>query len=68
MPSNPPEVGQLTKLWQLDLHSNSLTELPAELGQLTNLHELDLRENPLPDDFPTKLKAIMEYLQEQQNE
>lgn len=38
----PSEIGQLTKLTELDLVANFLTELPSEIGQLSNLRILKL--------------------------
>ncbi len=43
----PPEIGQLTNLTRLYLHSNQLTSLPPEIGQLTNLTTLSLSINQL---------------------
>ena len=43
----PPEIGQLTNLWELRLDGNQLTALPSEIGQLTNLWELRLDGNQL---------------------
>ncbi|HIK07103.1 MAG TPA: leucine-rich repeat domain-containing protein [Trichormus sp. M33_DOE_039] len=50
----PPEIGQLTNLRWLNLHSNQLSNLPPEIGQLLNLRSLDLRSNKLsslPPEF-----------------
>ncbi|MCW1921565.1 leucine-rich repeat domain-containing protein [Luteolibacter arcticus] len=43
----PPEVGRLTALTELYLHSNQLTSLPPEIGGLTALTELSLHSNQL---------------------
>ncbi|KAJ5622093.1 Leucine-rich repeat typical subtype [Penicillium herquei] len=43
----PPALCSLTKLESLDLHGNSLTELPNELGELKSLRTLDVGENRL---------------------
>ncbi|KAF5421986.1 MAG: hypothetical protein C5S45_02955, partial [Candidatus Methanocomedens sp.] len=62
----PAEIGQLSNLNTLDLHSNQLSELPAEITQLANLTTLDLEENPLkspPPEIAIKgVQAIFEYL------
>jgi len=41
------EVGQLTKLIELDISRNQLKSLPAEISKLTNLIELNLYHNQL---------------------
>ncbi len=38
----PPDIGQLTKLKELDLRGNQLTALPPEIGKLVNLKKLAL--------------------------
>ena len=43
----PPEIGQLTHLTKLFLHSNKLTSLPPEIGQLSQLKTLQLDDNGL---------------------
>ena len=43
----PPEIAQLTSLWELRLDGNQLTALPPEIGQLTNLGTLTLDGNQL---------------------
>ena len=43
----PKEIGNLTKLRQLDLSYNELTTLPPEIGNLTNLEEFHLNDNQL---------------------
>jgi internalin A len=45
--SLPPEIGQLTALTALYLHSNQLSSLPPEIGQLTALTELSIAHNQL---------------------
>ena len=52
----PPELGNLTNLWTLYLHTNQLTgEIPAELGNLTNLRSLHLSANQLTGEIPAEL-------------
>ncbi|SVE59150.1 uncharacterized protein METZ01_LOCUS512004, partial [marine metagenome] len=36
----PPEIGNLTNLYRLELNDNPLTELPPEIADPTNLKEL----------------------------
>ncbi|WP_202965067.1 F-box protein, partial [Neochlamydia sp. EPS4] len=43
----PPEIGQLSKLQELNLSQNQLTSLPAEIGQLSKLQTLKLNQNQL---------------------
>ena len=43
----PPEIIELTNLWELRLDHNQLTALPAEIGQLTKLGLLGLGGNRL---------------------
>ena len=47
LPALPPEIGKLTKLEELYLHSAGLAELPREIGELMNLRVLDLNNNQL---------------------
>lgn len=37
----PPCIGRLTSLNQLDLHSNSIQQLPEELGQLKKVRQVN---------------------------
>ena len=51
-----PEIGALTRLVTLDLHSNDLSgAIPPELGELANLTTLDLRWNDLTGEIPPEL-------------
>lgn len=38
----PPEIGALTRLQRLDLHSNKLSTLPPSISQLRRLDHLSL--------------------------
>ena len=52
----PPEIGALTRLVTLDLHSNDLSgAIPPELGELANLATLDLQWNDLTGEIPPEL-------------
>ena len=53
----PPEIGQLTKLYNLDLFYNKISVLSPEIGQLTNLCHLDLRNNEL-ETLPSELGQL----------
>jgi internalin A len=43
----PPEIGQLSALIQLFLHTNKLTRLPSEIGELIMLQKLWLNKNQI---------------------
>ena len=52
----PKEIGNLTRLRQLDLFLNRLTgEIPSEIGNLSNLRNLTISWNPLTGDVPKEL-------------
>ncbi len=54
--SIPPELGNLTKLTQLDLRRNRLSgSIPPELGNLTKLKTLSLSINELSGRIPPEL-------------
>ncbi len=54
--SIPIELGNLTNLIQLYLHSNNLTgSIPVELGNLSNLQVLFLNSNSLTGGIPTEM-------------
>ena len=54
--SIPPEIGQLTNLTTLGLHSCYLTGgIPPEIGNLVNLTWLDLGENQLTGEIPSEI-------------
>ncbi len=55
----PPELGSLTNLEGLTLHSNDLTGgIPPELGNLANLKELSLSFNRLGGRIPPELGRL----------
>ena len=55
----PPELGSLTNLERLTLHSNDLTGgIPPELGNLANLKELNLSFNRLGGGIPFELGSL----------
>jgi Leucine-rich repeat (LRR) protein len=54
----PPEIAQLTNLWELRLGGNQLTALPPEIGQLTNLMDLRLEGNRLTA-LPRELASLL---------
>ena len=55
----PPELGNLTNLGSLYLHSNDLTgEIPPELGNLANLQWLVLGGNDLTGEIPPELSNL----------
>ena len=51
----PPEIGNLTNLENLVLHSNDLTSIPLEIGNLTNLKILKLQYNQLTGSIPSEI-------------
>ena len=52
----PPELGNLSSLTRLTLHSNSLGgEIPPELGNLSSLTSLSLGYNSLTGEIPPEL-------------
>ena len=55
----PPELGNLSRLTELNLQDNYLTgSIPAELGNLSNLTELRLSENSLTGAVPAELGRL----------
>ena len=58
----PPELGNLSSLWSLDLNSNQLSRgIPPELGNLSSLTNgsgLDLRWNALHSDNATLIAFL----------
>ena len=57
--AGPPELGSLSNLKDLILHSNELSgEIPAELGNLSNLWSLALNGNQLSGEIPPELGSL----------
>jgi hypothetical protein len=55
----PPELGDLSELEYLDLHSNMLGgTLPRELGRLEHLQYLDVSSNQLVGPLPPELADL----------
>ena len=55
----PPELGQLSILYDLNLEFNELSgEIPPELGQLSNLEVLTLNGNQLSGAIPAELGQL----------
>jgi len=55
----PPEIGNLTDLEFLNLHSNQLSgSIPSELGNLNNLTFLDLGSNQLIGSIPPEIYTL----------
>ena len=55
----PPEISDLTNLYQLDLSLNQLSgEIPMELGSLTSLQTLSLGNNQLSGEVPSWLGGL----------
>ena len=65
----PSEIGNLTKLTDLDLRGNQLTILPTEIGNLTQLTYLNLSNNKLTQ-LPTEIGNLTQltYLYLSSNE
>jgi len=52
----PPEIGDLTNLRYLILHSNQLIgTIPPEIGNLTNLTDLEFGNNELTGSIPSEI-------------
>ncbi len=57
--SIPPELGNLSSLAELALHTNQLKgNIPSELGNLSNLTELVLYTNQLEGNIPAELGKL----------
>merc|ERR1711963_461924 len=56
----PPEIGQLSKMINLDFGKNRLTgPLPRELGQLTQIEVLYMNKNQLTGCIPAELGLLL---------
>ena len=56
----PPEIGNLTNLTYLNLHSTLLTgSIPPEIGQLTNLTYLSLSHTQLTGAIPSEIGNLI---------
>ena len=59
----PAELGKLTNLENLNMHSNGMTgEIPPALGGLTRLEHLFLRNNNLSGEIPPELGNLASLL------
>jgi len=59
--SIPPEIGCLTNLTELYLHSNQIQgSIPIQIGFLTNLTELFLYDNQLIGEIPVEVCELIE--------
>eukprot|EP01018_Ginkgo_biloba_P000771 Gb_36909 [translate_table: standard] len=61
----PPQLGQLTKLWELNLYDNNLTgTIPSYLSNISTLTHLNLATNNLSGAIPPQLGMLtrLEYL------
>ena len=57
--SLPTQIGNLTKLTHLSLHTNNWDgTIPTEFGQLTKLQELVLHTTSLSGELPTELQSL----------
>lgn len=43
----PPQIGSLTRLTRLDLHSNALETVPPDIGRLVRVERLSLHSNDM---------------------
>ena len=53
----PPQIGSLESLEELQLDSNQLKELPDDLGRLSNLLSIDVTKNKL-EFLPTTVNHL----------
>lgn len=57
--SVPEEIGELTNLTTLILHSNEIAELPSSIGRLINLKMFDCSKNKLTS-YPQELGNLLQ--------
>jgi len=55
--SLPPEIGNLSKLVELNLDENKLISLPPDIGRLQSLEILNFNQNSL-NDLPNEIYSL----------